>query len=80
MLKFFLVAHLTYENQWVSLRNKIQTFGFFGTPQWAGVVSNHLEIAYPIDNLNIEIDYGGDETDDHGNDDPDEGGQEARPP
>ena len=29
MLKFFLVAHLTYENQWVSLRNKIQTFGFF---------------------------------------------------
>ena len=32
MLKFFLVAHLTYENQWVSLRNKIQTFVFFGTP------------------------------------------------
>ena len=32
MLKFFLVAHLTYENQWVSLRNKIRTFGFFGTP------------------------------------------------
>ena len=32
MLKFFLVDHLTYENQWVSLRNKIRTFGFFGTP------------------------------------------------
>ena len=32
MLKFFLVAHLTYENQWVSLRNKIRTFVFFGTP------------------------------------------------
>ena len=35
MLKFFLVAHLTYENQWVSLRNKIRTFGFFGTPYCA---------------------------------------------
>ena len=32
MLKFFLVAHLTYENQWVSLRNKIRTFGFLGHP------------------------------------------------
>ena len=34
----------------------------------AGVASKHLE----IDNLIIEIDHGGDETDDHGNDDPDE--------
>ena len=33
-----------------------------------------------IDNLNVVIDHGGDETDDHGNDDPDEGWQEARPP
>ena len=33
-----------------------------------------------VDNLNIVIDHGGDETDDHGNDDPDEGWQEARPP
>ena len=32
MLKFFLVAHLTYENQWVSLRNKIRTFVFLGHP------------------------------------------------
>ena len=32
MLKFFLVAHLTYENQWVKLRNKKNIFGFFGTP------------------------------------------------
>ena len=32
MLKFFLVAHLTYANQWGWLRNKIRTFGFFGTP------------------------------------------------
>ena len=39
MLKFFLVAHLTYENQWVSLRNKIRTFGFLG---------------HPIDNDNID--------------------------
>ena len=48
----------------------------------AGVASNHLDIAYPIDNLNIEIDHVGDETDDHGNEDPDDddGWQEARPP
>ena len=32
MLKFVVVAHLTYENQWVSLRNKVRNFGFFGTP------------------------------------------------
>ena len=32
MLKFFLVAHLTYENQWVKLHNKKNIFGFFGTP------------------------------------------------
>ena len=32
MLKFFLVAHLTYENQWVKLRNKKNIFVFFGTP------------------------------------------------
>ena len=32
MLKFFLVAHLTYENHWGKLHSKIRTFGFFGTP------------------------------------------------
>ena len=42
MLKFFLVAHLTYENQWVSLRNKIQNFGFFGTPYSA--CSSQVEV------------------------------------
>ena len=37
MLKFFLVAHLTYENQWVKLHNKKNIFGFFGTPYSAPV-------------------------------------------
>ena len=32
MLNFFLVAHLTYENQWGELRTKIQTFVFLGHP------------------------------------------------
>ena len=34
MLKIVLVAHLTYENQWGKLHTQIQTFVFFGTPQW----------------------------------------------
>ena len=38
MLKFFLVAHLTYENQWVKLRNKKNIFGFFGTPYCGGFI------------------------------------------
>ena len=32
MLKFFLVAHLTYENHWGKGRSKKNTFSFFGTP------------------------------------------------
>jgi len=32
MLKFFLVAHLTYENHWGKGHSKIRTFGFFGSP------------------------------------------------
>ena len=46
MLKFFLVAHLTYENQWVSLRNKIRTFGLFGTPYsaWSKLLLFDLEV------------------------------------
>ena len=39
MLKFFLVAHLTYENQWVKLHNKKNIFGFFGTPYWTAPFS-----------------------------------------
>ena len=45
MLKFFLVAHLTYENQWVLLRNKIRTFGFFGTPYCAGYLENQVQMS-----------------------------------
>ena len=32
MLKFFLVAHPTYENHWGKWHSKIPTLGFFGTP------------------------------------------------
>ena len=40
MLKFVLVAHLTYENQWNKLPTKIQTFGFFWDTLLRGI--HHL--------------------------------------
>ena len=36
MLKFFLVAHLTYENQWGKWQTTIQTFVFLGHPNMTG--------------------------------------------
>ena len=41
MLKFFLVAHLTYENHWGKWHSKIRTFGFFGTPYLAMFFKEH---------------------------------------
>ena len=53
MLKFFLVAHLTYENQWVKLHNKKNIFGFFGTPYCRVVndVLNHVSESLTSDIL-----------------------------
>ena len=57
MLKFFLVAHLTYENHWGKWHSKIRTFGFFGTPYCRCHISS---------DWGENDDYEDDEDEDHG--------------
>ena len=45
MLKFFLVAHLTYENHWGKWHSKIWTFGFFGTPYCEVFIAESIWVA-----------------------------------
>ena len=52
MLKFFLVAHLTYENHWGKWHSKIRTFGFFGTPYWT-INFRKIEFVWMFYNLRL---------------------------